>query len=240
MDRVKSSYKNYENVANNTQCDTLMAGRYSVQKEDERRIVPDLFIKLNIKSSDNLLEIGCGTGNLLIPLSFSVDKVVGLDNNSAIQKLLNRTNASNLKGVAGNFLTYDINSLGKFKKILIYSVLHCLVDKETVYSFIDRALSLLEQDGVLLLGDIPNISLKNNFLKSNTGKKFSNQWQKRMEGDKVTKYFESSFNSYIFDDKNIFNIMQHIKAKGYKVYLLPQPSDLPFGHTREDIVVSFF
>jgi cyclopropane fatty-acyl-phospholipid synthase-like methyltransferase len=239
MEDHNSQYKEYEHRASNVHCDTQIAGRYSFQKEDERRIIPDLFKKLDIRSSDSLLEIGCGTGNLLVPLSFCVDRAVGIDNQAAIKKLLNKDSTGSVEGVVGNFLTYDASHLGKFKKILIYGVLHCLANEKEVYHFVDKALALLDQGGMLVIGDIPNTSLKDSFIKSETGKEFSKQWQRRMESD-ATKDFESSVTPYIFDDENIFNMMGHIKKQGYKAYLLPQSPDLPFGHTREDIVVSGF
>lgn len=235
----KSSYDNYEDISNKIECHTQIAGRYSIQKEEEKRIVFDVIEKLKIQTSDNLLEVGCGTGNVLIPLSFATKNSVGIDNKNAINKLINRAKLDNLKGVIGNFLEFDTSNLGKFEKVLIYSVLHCLSDKETVYSFVDKALKLLNNNGMMLLGDIPNISLKERFLNSNSGKEFSKCWEKRMENNKTNISFEP-FNAIAFDDNSIFELMQHIKNQGYKAYLLPQPSNLPFGHTREDILVSSF
>jgi SAM-dependent methyltransferase len=236
---MKDNFTKYRDLANDIKCDTQVAGRYSFQKEDERRIAPDVFKKLDLQSSDNLLEIGCGTGNLLIPLSFYVDKAVGIDNEIAINRMLNRVNVNNLEGVVADFLNYDIGSSVKFEKILIYSVLHCLPNRDTVYSFVDKALQLLTKNGILLLGDIPNITLKNSFLKSDSGRDFHKQWQKRTERSSAEPT-EISIDSYIFNDKNIFEFMEYIKAKGYKVYLKAQPPNLPFGHTREDIVITNF
>jgi len=239
MKKYNSQYEEYEKIAKVIECDTQIAGRYSFQKEDEKRIVPDILGKLNINSSDSLLEIGCGTGNLLIPLSFYVSKAVGIDNKNAIQKLLSRANLANLEGFVGNFLTYDTSHLGKFNKILMYSVLHYLSNRKEVYCFIDKALTLLDEEGVLVIGDIPNTSLKNNFLKSDVGKEFTEHWQERMKKD-ISKVYSSPMESYVFNDENIFDMMKHIKKQGYRAYLLPQPSNLPFGYTREDLIVSTF
>ena len=41
----------------------------------------------------------------------------------------------------------------------------------------------------------------------------------------------------IFNDKNVLQIISHIREKGLHAYLLSQPGDLPFGHTREDILI---
>jgi cyclopropane fatty-acyl-phospholipid synthase-like methyltransferase len=80
MTQSKSSYDDYEDNTNKTECHTQIAGRCSIQKEAEKRIVFDVVEKLNIQSSDNLLDIGCGMGNILIPLSFISKSVVGIFN----------------------------------------------------------------------------------------------------------------------------------------------------------------
>ena len=159
--------------------------------------------------------------------------------NDNITRNNNRVNSDSLEGIRANFLTYDINGLCKFEKILIYSVLHCLTDEKSIYSFVDKALSLLNESGMLLLGDIPNTTLKNSFSKSSNGKKFIRQWEKRVANDSSIA-FDQHVHSYEFNDESIFELVQHIKAKGYKAYVVPQPSDLPFGNTREDIIVSTF
>ncbi len=239
MAKSKSPYSVYENFANKIECHTQIAGRYSIQKEAEKRIVFDVIEKLNIQGSDNLLEIGCGTGNILIPLSFASKNVVGIDNKNAIDKLLDRTKVENLRGIVGNFLEIDTINIGKFEKILIYSVLHYLTNKDDLYSFIDKALNLLDENGMLLLGDIPNTSLKERFLESNSGKLFSKQWKQKIKNENEEAIFELC-NTITFDDSSIFELMQHIKNQGYKVYLLPQPPNLPFGYTREDLIISSF
>lgn len=56
-----------------------VSGRFSFQKEAMKNIVPDIVEKLQLKSSDMLLDIGCNCGDITIPLSFMCQKVVGVD-----------------------------------------------------------------------------------------------------------------------------------------------------------------
>ena len=39
------------------------------------------------------------------------------------------------------------------------------------------------------------------------------------------------------DDSFLLDLMMHIRNKGFEAYVLPQPLDLPFGGSREDILV---
>ena len=39
------------------------------------------------------------------------------------------------------------------------------------------------------------------------------------------------------DDKSILGLLERYRQRGHHAYAVPQRSDLPFGHTREDILV---
>jgi len=83
MSRI--TYENYGNLASRLSNATLIAGRYGSQKEAERRIVADVYQKLNLEPDDSLLEIGCNVGNLLVPLSFVVNRCSGIDHPACIR-----------------------------------------------------------------------------------------------------------------------------------------------------------
>ena len=152
------SFENFALRAQKQSLDpTQIAGRYLNQKNDERNILIDIINKLNIVSTHNCLEIGCNVGNILIPLSFLVNSIVGIDHPACLAVLKERFTGDNVRLIGENFLDCDTDELGRFDIILVYSVLHYLADAQEVYKFIDKALSLLEFGGKLLLGDIPNI-----------------------------------------------------------------------------------
>lgn len=77
---------------------TAAAGRYEVQKEAERSILPDVMRKLEIQPSDHLLDIVCSVGSLRIPLSFVCAEVTGIDHQGCIERIRARfPEAPNIK-----------------------------------------------------------------------------------------------------------------------------------------------
>jgi hypothetical protein len=127
---------------------------------------------------------------------------------------------------------------GAFNKILIYGVLQTLGDQDTVLQFISRAIDLLMPGGRLLLGDISNISKKHRFQMSGLGKRFQQSWNGSnfSENNKNISHLPVDERVVTFDDNLVLNVIGYIRKKGLDAYILPQPVDLPFGYTREDIL----
>ena len=155
---------------------TQKSGRYQIQKNQEKKIPDDIILKMNLSKKDSLLEIGCGLGNLIIPLAKKTKNVTGIDHHIIIEKLEERFNSKKIKLISGNFLNTKIKK--KFNKILIYGVIHCLKNKKQLKKFILKAISILESDGTILIGDIPNIDKKKRFTNTNKGKIFEKKWKK--------------------------------------------------------------
>ena len=238
------SFENYGKRAKLTKNFTIISGRYSIQKSAERLIFYDVKSKLNIEPNDTCLDIGCGPGNLLIPLSFLVNKITGIDHSDVIEKLQKRfSDLNNIELIKGNFL--DLKMDKGFTKILVYSVLHCLEDQKEVLEFIDKANSLLTPGGKILFGDIPNISRKERFLSSHYGKEFLKEWNSKRANSKNSDEIEQSkldrlpvdVNTVKFNDDFMLKIIKKLRKEGYHAYILPQHPELPFGYTREDILV---
>lgn len=234
------SFEYYARIANASISNVEKSGRYKMQKEDEKRIMFDILKKLKINPKDSLLDIGCGTGNLSIPLSFFCSKLTAIDNSKVINVLKERSiGIKNISYIKGDFLSSNIND--KFDKILIYSIIHYLKDNLELFKFIDKAISLISNGGRLLLGDIPNVSLKTRFMNSKSGKEYIKQWNSKLKSNKINnpvlKAGVDDNQTPIFDDKLITKMIDYIRSKNFNAYLLPQPSNLPFGYTREDILV---
>jgi cyclopropane fatty-acyl-phospholipid synthase-like methyltransferase len=238
MSRV--SFENYQHLAQLPDTsNTVVAGRYVFQREAERKILFDLLYKLKLEVTDELLEIGCGPGNLLMPLSCFCARATGIDNEGAITRLEHRlTNDNVVTCMPGNFLDMDLPA-SQFDKILIYSVLHYLSDKAEILRFVERALPILKPGGLMLLGDIPNTSKKIRFGNSISGQMIAKKWAEQImvaDGtlpEKITQ----DHKLVIFDDALVLDVVAFIREKGFDAYLLPQPLDLPFGGSREDILV---
>ena len=219
---------------------TQHTGRYTFQKKSENRIPSDVKSKLSLNSSDICLDIGCNVGNILIPLSKSVKSITGMDHPECISMLKKRNLTKNIRLIGGDFMKYKFQN--KFDKIIIYSVIHTLDNNKEIKKFINRAISLLKCGGSILIGDIPNISTKKRFLSSEIGRKYNLDWKKKFSLTKRDMEFQETILnnvslSHIIDDHFIMELIKNLRKKNYNAYLLPQPKYLPFGRTREDLLI---
>lgn len=234
------SFENYSLVARNTSLqDTERAGRYAFQADAERRILTDLLSKLDLQPTDRLLEIGCGPGNLIIPLAHFVSQAVGIDNQAAIDRLQARAPlADNIGVIAGNFLTMQL-PVERFEKVLIYSVLHYMSSSDEAFLLIDRALSMLAPGGRLLLGDIPNQDRKRRFRSSSIGRRTGQEWEEKLstQGPHPFESLPPDLRLVEIGDELLLALVRHIRQQGHEAYLLRQDERLPFGYSREDIMV---
>ena len=136
MSRV--SFENFGKLARSLKDPTLASGRYSIQEGDKKKITGDVIKKLELKPEDRVLEIGCGVGDLLIPLSFFVKEITGIDHESCLKSLCRRLGrVDNIRLIQGNF--FDICPNKAYDKILCYSVIQYIKDKKEVFNFIDKA-----------------------------------------------------------------------------------------------------
>jgi SAM-dependent methyltransferase len=239
-----SIYEAYGEVSRKIDDNTLVAWRASIQKSTEPLILRDIIDKLELKAEDCVLDIGCGLGTLLLPLSFVVKKIYGIDHPDIITRLEKMPQNNNCCLFAGNWLKDDF-VLPDVSKIVIYSVIHYMASVEEAIGFIEKALSCLPAGGRLLLGDIPNDDKKERFSKTDFGVNFNKEWQQQRalyknseeeKRDQLVK--EHQLNNLIhISDETIFLLMGHIRRLGHEAYLLPQKPFLPFGNTREDILI---
>ena len=85
-------------------------------------IVEEIGSKLNLTNSDKLLEVGCGAGMLLIPLSKVVKSVSGVDmSTSSVRRLKEVCPEFNLFISEANNLPFENET---YNKLLVHSVFH--------------------------------------------------------------------------------------------------------------------
>ena len=232
-----AQFELYGKMADAKVCDTCQNGRYLVQREAEKEIYLDVIDKLRITSNDSFIDIGCGSGVNLEPISALVKEAAGCDHPRVIQRLQEKK-LQNITWYPGDFL--DLEFARTFTKILIYNVVPALPSKKIVYSFIEKALTLLDPAGRMLVGDIANIDKKARFLNSLRGKEFQREWIKTFAeggGEGEVALLRTAGKSVITNDDFVIGLVNHIRMKGFHAYLVDQPQHLPFGNTREDIVV---
>ena len=239
MSRI--TFDNYGTAACREPDLTVVSGRYSTQRRAERLILQDVVRKLALEPDDRLLEIGCGPGNLLTPISFLLAEAVGIDHPDICRRLSARFNDDCIKTIGVNFFDYQPDDGVQFDKILIYNVIHTLANREEALAFLDKAVSLVAPGGRLLLGDIPNADRKRRFFATNSGARFQEQWQRMQAatGGNRTIFDNLPQDARRFqpDDSFVSETIGRYRAKGMEAYTVPQSPDLPFGNTREDLLI---
>jgi len=118
--------------------------------------------------------------------------------------------------------------------ILCYSVFHYIFEEGNIWTFLDETLSLLAEGGALLIGDIPNISMRKRFFSSPNGIRFHQEFTGSNEVP-LTEF--NKIEKQQIDDSVLFAIMQRARSQGFDAYIMPQNRKLPMANRREDILI---
>lgn len=232
-----SQYEKYGELAKSNSNATVQNGRYPIQATAEKRVFADVVDKLQITAQSTLLDIGCGAGNILVPSSFICSQAVGIDHPDVIKGLANRITKDNIQLLSGNFLQLEFSH--PFDRIIAYSVLHTLEDQKQIFAFVEKVISTLNPDGVALLGDIPNNDKKRRFIASKRGETFQRQWETALANNTEPHQLDKLRVDRVLttDDRFFSELILFIRSFGFETNWLPQKATLPFGNTREDIVI---
>lgn len=233
-----NDFQNYGRMVEQGVSPTEMSGRYPSQSEAERTILADVLDKLKPQSSNSLLDIGCGVGQLLIPLSFLVESVTGIDHPTVLRHLEKRTNLQNVELIAGEFSEVSLSGR-TFDRILCYSVVQNVRDYTQLVSFLKKVCGVLKPGGSALIGDLSNLSAKLRFQASDFGQKFERQWAdgRGSESSIDSRKLLPKSDRVVLDDDSILRILRQVREWGFESYLLPQPRHLPWGFSREDVLI---
>ncbi len=227
----RKSFEAYGALAGSPLSETQQAGRYSTQVKDERRIAPDVAQKLRLRKTDTLMDIGCGPGLVTRMIARRVRRVVAMDHPSTIRHLRPKVQGLNISLIAGDFLTTAVPR--RFDKVLVYSVVQYATSHSEALAFLDKAAELLKSGGMMLVGDLPNVDMKRRFNESPAGRRFNKSWRKKAGAVPTIEDDET----YPIDDAFVAEILLHFRAKGFQAWVVPQPRDLPFAFTREDMLL---
>jgi hypothetical protein len=118
--------------------------------------------------------------------------------------------------------------------ILAYSVIQYVFAESDIFSFFDQALALLAPGGQLLLGDIPNGSMRQRFFAAPSGQAFHRRFTG--SGDPLPVELNVLQPGRI-DDAVLLGLVMRARAAGFHAFLLPQSPDLPMANRREDLLV---
>ena len=239
MSIQKKSNKSYKNLTKNKKVlPTEKAGRYKWQQGKEIIIFNDIKKKLIFKKNDNFLDIGCGCGpltDLLVNYCQKNNINVTLCDIPPIIDLLKKKfkRFKNIEYIDQEF--QKIKIINKYDKILCYSVIQCV---DSPLNFTKKIISLINEKGKVLIGDIPNINKKFRFLQSEFGWKY----EKNNFSNKITfKQFKKiTKQNKKIDDDYILKILLYCRKLNKSSNVIKQNQNLPFSYTREDILVEEF
>ncbi len=123
---------------------------------------------------------------------------------------------------------------GTFDAVLAYSLLHYVLPGSDIFAFLDSALGLLAPGGSLLIGDIPNLSKRNRFFASQTGKRF----HRRFTGaDSDPPVAFNVLEAGAINDAVILSLLLRARTAGFDAYVVPQDQALPMANRREDVLI---
>lgn len=140
--------------------------------------------------------------------------------------------------VAGRFpeaLRDEMQALaGSFDAIVAYSVLQYVFAEGSVHAFVDTCLALLAEGGELLLGDVPNTTMRKRFFASAEGLATHRRYTGRDEAPAV--HF-NRLEPGAIDDGVVLGLLARARAAGFHAWVLPQGAALPMANRREDILI---
>ena len=249
-ERQNESLLRYAEILKGEDVDLAVAvGRHSEHLGVGSAIWADIKSKISLKEGMTLIDIGCGCGEVTEQCLKDASEYGFKLHLVDIPEALSRVKREMAGLIPNSTLFWDkpfpqVIAERSFPKkvdvVLAYSVLHYTDQPEV---FIDVAVNLLEEGGVLLLGDLPTVHKKGRFLSSRTGREFEAEYQ-GVTVNELPKY-KDQFDYYDkcenqnkkINDELIMYVMNKYRAEGYDVFCLPQADGLPFCRTREDILI---
>lgn len=124
---------------------------------------------------------------------------------------------------------------GRLDAILVYSVIQYVFRESNVFAFLDACLELLADGGQMLIGDIPNHSMRRRFFSSAAGVRFHQAFTGTGE---VPRVAHNTLEPGHIDDAALLGLVLRARSAGYHAFLLPQSADLPMSNRREDLLIS--
>ena len=216
----------------------ILSARYKFLTFKYKYICEDICEKLSLNKSDDIFDIGTGDGKIINYLSKKCKSATTIDS----EEVINRTNHSKkIIYLKGNIHEEGKKIKKRFDKILVYSVVQYFRNVKEVVTFINLCLRLLKDEGVILIGDIPNQDMDLRYQNSKNYKKQSRNFDKKRKLyiSKLEKDFFSNnkVKTIQFTDKILFSLLKKFNTLNYECYILPQNDNLPYSVKRVDLLI---
>ena len=186
-----------------------------------------------------VLEVGPGCSRLPQLLSAACAQQAGqitfVDSAEMLALLPDAPHARHVAGRFPDALRGELDRLaGQFDTIVTYSVLQYVFAEGNLFDFVDTCLALLAEGGELLLGDLPNATMRKRFFASAEGLATHQRYTGQPDAP-VVQF--SRLEPGVIDDSVVLGLLARARAQGFHAWVLPQAADLPMGNRREDILI---
>jgi hypothetical protein len=213
--------------------DTLRTGQSDV-------ILADIDAKLPAfaRPGARVLDIGIGCSDLsraIVSRAIEADQhLCVIDSPEVLSEIGDGPRVDKIAGPFPACLARQ--KLRPFDAILAYSVVQYVFGEGNLSYFVDSALLLLEEvSGALLIGDIPNSSMRKRFFASRAGQLYHSE---HYPGRAPPDFRFNTLEPRQIDDSIVLGILARARAAGFQAYVLPQGRHLPMANRREDILIT--
>ncbi|OGD63353.1 hypothetical protein A2160_02615 [Candidatus Beckwithbacteria bacterium RBG_13_42_9] len=207
-------------------------------------IVKDICSKVSLKKGDLVLDVGCGTGLLTIPLTQKCKSVYALD---AGEKVLVKAKENARKNKVINISFYhgwatDLPFADHFfDQVIMYGVLHYLESQRQVKKCIRELIRVCKPSGYIFIGDIPETTARKDFeSRKKTAKELriiEDFERNRTKYDKLKQKSVSlkiESNNLLIDGNRLVKLAE---KEGRLAQLCKQDIRLTFSLSRRDLVI---
>ena len=206
----------------------------------EEAILADVEIKLPALSSRRgllVVDIGCGAN----PFTDTIIRRCRQNRHTLTlvdspEVLAHHHEHDGVRLIPGRFPDIPLlveQATGSCDIVIAYSVLQYSFVDGSVHGFVDAALTLLAPGGRLLLGDLPNASMRRRFLHSAAGHEFHRRYTGR---DDLPVVNWPMLPTGELDDGVVFGLIARARDAGFHAWIVPQAATLPMANRREDLL----
>jgi len=212
---------------------------------DPQVIVEDICSKIPLKIEDSLLDVGCGTGVVTLPLSRRCREIHAVDPG---EKVLEKARARCQEERIRNVTYYQAKALSlpfpdvRFDHVLMYAVIHYLENWSQVERCVTELTRVCRPGGTILIAEIPDEKAKKDF----------EARQKTAEEERILDRYNAGRTEYdaLFKEHvrvrpagpstlalDCDRIVDIARVAGCEGRVCRQDIRLPFSLTRRDVVL---
>lgn len=178
-------------------------GGLGISDKGFKNVLKLIINKLDLRPNDVFLDVGCGAGAILYPISNICENVAGIDYaHSLIEVAKKYVSHGDLHCCAATEMPFDD---GFFDKTLSFSVFQYFPSLIYAKTVIDELIRCTKETGRILIGDIPDISKKTSYEKIKSG-----------EGEKGD--FNDTALTHLYYEKGFFSTYLRSRGLTFEIF----------------------